>query len=164
MPIKKELFAISRRVLFGAAGAAPLLTGTELIGPSHDVIVRCDEWLALDARIDRLCLRWSDLESVLAREKNWSQMSPDERQALSPTEEMAAIDEQLKGLFEQRRQRLDVLPTLPAHDMRGVTGKLAVAVQMMRPQRNDGYELIESATREMQGMRCAHCGAPVVGK
>jgi hypothetical protein len=159
---KDDPFAVSRRVLVGAASATPLLAGARPASPSDDVTARCDEWLVLDTEIDRLSSRWSDLETVLVQEKQWHKMTPDQREALSPTEEMQAIDDQLEGLFEQRRQWLDVLPTLVARDMRGVASKLQVAVKVMDVQRGDGFDLFKGAVAEMQGVRCAHCGAPVV--
>lgn len=159
---KDEPFAVSRRVLIGAVSATPLLAGARPASPSNDITALCDEWLALDAEIDRLSLRWSDLETVLVKEKQWHKMTPDQREALLPTEEMQAIDERLKGLFEQRRQGLDALPALVARDMRGVTSKLHVAVKVMDHQRGDGLELFRGAVGEMQGVLCAHCGAPVV--
>jgi hypothetical protein len=106
--------------------------------------------------------RWSDLENVLVKDNRWHKMTPDQREALSPTEEMDAIDKQVKGLFEQRRQRLEALPALVARDMRGVASKLQVALKVMDHERGDGFELFKGAVREMQGVRCAHCGAPIV--
>jgi len=159
---KDDPFAVSRRVVIGAASATPLLAGARLAPPSDDVAARCEEWLALDAEIDRLLQRWSDLENVLVKEKRWHKMTPDQREALSPTEEMDAIDKQVKGLFEQRRQGLDALPALVARDMRGVASKLQVAVKVMDHERGDGFELFKGAVAEMQDIRCAHCGAPVV--
>jgi len=155
-------FAVSRRVLIGAASAMPILASVGPASPSDDVTARCDEWLALDAEIDRLLSRWSDLENALVKEKRWHKMTPDQREALSPTEEMDAIDKQVKGLFEQRRQELDALPALVARDMRGVASKLQVAVKVMDHERGDGFELFRGAVAEMQHVRCAHCGAPVV--
>jgi hypothetical protein len=159
---KDDPFAISRRILIGAASATPILANVLPASPSDDVTTRCDEWLALDAEIDRLLSRWSDLENVLVKEKRWHEMTPDEREALSPTEEMDAIDKQVKALFEQRRQGLDALPALVARDMRGVASKLQVAVKVMDHERGDGFELFKGAVAEMQGVRCAHCGAPIV--
>ena len=159
---KDDPFAVSRRVLIGAASATPILAGVGPASPSDDVTARCDEWLALDAEIDRLLSRWSDLENLLVKEKRWHKMTPDQREALSPTEEMDAIDKQVKGLFEQRRQRLDALPALVARDMRGVASKLQVAVKVMDHERGDGFELFKGAVAEMQSVRCAHCGAPIV--
>ncbi len=159
---KDDPFAVSRRVLIGAASATPLLAGAGPGSPSNDVTARCDEWLALDAEIDRLLSRWSDLENMLVKERRWREMTPDQREALSPTEEMDAIDKQVKGLFEQRRQGLDALPALVARDMRGVASKLQVAVKVMDHERGDGFELFKGAVSEMQDVRCAHCGAPVV--
>lgn len=163
MPDSKPPFAVSRRILIGAASATPLLASASPTSPSNDLTARCDEWLALDAEINRLSLRWSDLETVLVKEKEWHKMTPDQRVTLSPTEEMHAIDEQLEGLFEQHRQGLDVLPTLVARDMRGVACKLQVAINVMQHQRGEGFDLIDTATREMQSMPCAHCGAPLIG-
>jgi hypothetical protein len=158
---KDDPFAVSRRVLIGAASATPLLASARPVSP-NDVTARCDEWLAIDAEIDRLSLRWSDLETMLVKERQWRKMTPDQREALSPTEEMDAIDVQLEGLFEQRRQGLDVLTALVARDMRGVASKLQVAVKVMDHQRGDGFELFKGAVAEMQDVRCAHCGAPIV--
>ncbi|MDR7230310.1 hypothetical protein J2X45_001391 [Caulobacter sp. BE264] len=159
---KDDPFAVSRRVLIGAASATPILASVGAASPPDDVTARCDEWLALDAEIDRLLSRWSDLENALVKERRWREMTPDQREALSPTEEMDAIDKQVKGLFEHRRQGLDALPALVARDMRGVASKLQVAVKVMDHERGDGFELFKGAVAEMQHVRCAHCGAPIV--
>jgi hypothetical protein len=159
---KDDPFAASNPVVIGAAGAPPSQESARPASLSDDVTARCDGWLALDAEIDRLSSRWSDLETVLVKKKQWHKMTPDQREALPPTEEMQAIDAQLDRLFEQRRQELESLTTLVAWDMRGVASKLRVAVKVMDHQRGDGFDLFKGAVAEMQDVRCAHCGAPVV--
>ena len=157
----KAPFAVSRRVVIGAASAAPVAAGAGVTAPANEAVTRCAEWRALDAEIDRLGLRWSDLETILVRERRWERMTPDEHVALPPTQEMAAIDAQLKPLFEQREAWLDVLPAVRARDMHGVAAKLEVALQVMRHQQGDGYDLFKATMDELRTARCPHCGAPV---
>jgi len=122
---------------------------------------RCAEWLALDAEIDRLGLRWSDLETILVRQKRWERMTPEERGELLPSEEMNAIDEQLKPLFDQREAWLEALPTVRARDIYGVAAKLEVALQVMVHQQGDGYDLFKATMDELRTARCPNCWTPV---
>jgi hypothetical protein len=157
----KEPLAVSRRVVIGAAGAAPVVAGTGGAAVSDAAVARCAEWFALDAEIDRLGLRWSDLETILVRQKRWERMTPEERGELLPSEEMDAIDEQLKPLFDQREARLEALPKVRARDIYGVVAKLEVALQVMALQQGDGYELFKATMDELRTARCPNCGAPV---
>jgi len=162
MSDEKGPFAVSRRVVIGAAGAAPVVANTGAGAAMQDqAIARCDEWLALDAEIDRLGLRWSDLETILVREKRWERMTPEERVALSPTQEMDAIDKRLQPLFEQREAWLEALPAVRADDMYGVVAKLEVALRVMVHQQGDGYDLFKATMEELRTARCPNCGAPV---
>jgi len=157
----KEPFAVSRRVVLGAASAAPVVAGAGGAAVPDAAVARCAEWLALDAEIDRLGLRWSDLETILVRQKRWERMTPEERGELLPSEEMDAIDEQLKPLFDQREAWLEALPTVRARDMYGVAAKLEVALQVMVHQQGDGYDLFKATMDELRTARCPNCGAPV---
>ncbi len=157
----KEPFAVSRRVVVGAASAAPVVTGAGGTAVLDQAIARCAEWLALDAEINRLGLRWSDLEAILVRQKRWERMTPEERGELLPSKEMDAIDEQLKPLFDQREAWLDALPLVRARDINGVAAKLEVALQVMVHQQGDGYELFKATMDELRTARCPNCGAPV---
>jgi hypothetical protein len=158
----KGPFAVSRRVVIGAAGAAPVVANAGAGAAMQDqAIARCDEWLALDAEIDRLGNRWSDLETILVRQKRWERMTPEERGELLPSEEMDAIDAQLKPLFDQREAWLNALPKVRARDMHGVVAKLEVALQVMVHQQGDGYDLFKATMEELRTARCPNCGAPV---
>ncbi len=116
---------------------------------------------ALDAEIDRLGLRWSDLETILVRQKRWERMTPEERGELLPSEEMAAIDKQMEPLFEKREAWLEALPTLRATDIYGVVAKLEVALRVMVHQQGDGYDLFKATMEELRTARCTNCGVPV---
>ncbi|UAL11691.1 hypothetical protein [Caulobacter segnis] len=156
----KGPFAVSRRVVIGAASAAPVVSGAG--GAIADpAVARCAEWMALDAEIDRLGLRWSDLETILVRQRRWERMTPEERGELLPSEEMDAIDAQLKPLFDQREVWLEALPKVRAHDMYGVVAKLEVALQVMVHQQGDGYDLFKATMEELRIARCPNCGVPV---
>lgn len=158
----KGPFAVSRRVVIGAAGAAPVVANTGAGAAMQDqAIARCDEWLALDAEIDRLGNRWSDLETILARQKRWERMTPEERGELLPSEEMNAIDKQMEPLFAQRQAWLEALPAVRANDMHGVVAKLEVALRVMVHQQGEGYDLFKATMEELRTARCPNCGAPV---
>lgn len=157
----KKPFAVSRRVVIGAASAAPVVAGAGGAAVPDAAVARCAEWLALDAEIDRLGLRWSDLETILVRQKRWERMTPEERGELPPSEEMDAIDKLLEPLFEQREAWLEALPAERARDMHGVVAKLEVALRVMVRQQGDGYELFKATMDELRTARCPHCGSPV---
>ncbi|AYV45572.1 hypothetical protein CFHF_16815 [Caulobacter flavus] len=86
-------------------------------------------------------------------------MTPDERVALSPTQEMDAIDKQLEPLSEQREAWLEALPAVRASDMHGVVAKLEVALRVMVHQQGDGYDLFKATMEELRTARCPYCGA-----
>lgn len=157
----KGPFAVSRRVVIGAASATPVVGGAGGSAPSDPAVARCAEWMALDAEIDRLGLRWSDLEAILVRQKRWERMTPEERGELLPSEEMDAIDKQMEPLFEQREAWLVALPAVRANDMHGVVAKLEVALRVMVHQQGDGYELFKATMEELRTARCSNCGAHV---
>ncbi|OYX03004.1 MAG: hypothetical protein B7Z12_10915 [Caulobacter vibrioides] len=157
----KEPFAVSRRVVIGAASAAPVARGGGGSALADPAVARCAEWMALDAEIDRLGLRWSDLETILVREKRWERMTPEEREELLPSEEMDAIDKQMEPLFERREAWLEALAAVRASDMHGVAAKLDVALRVMAHQQGDGYDLFKATMEELRTARCPSCGAPV---
>lgn len=157
----KGPFAVSRRVVIGAASAAPVVSGEDGDAVSDPAVARCAEWLALDAEIVRLGLRWSDLETMLVQQQRWERMAPEERGELLPSEEMDAIDKQLKLLFAQRAAWLEALPAVRASDMHGVVAKLEVALRVMVHQQGDGYDLFKATMEELRTTRCPNCGAPL---
>ncbi len=157
----KEPFAVSRRVVIGAASAAPVVGGAGGGALADPAVARCAEWMALDAEIDRLGLRWSDLETILVRQKRWERMTPEERGELLPSEEMDAIDKQMEQLFERREAWLEALAAVRASDMHGVAAKLDVALRVMAHQQGDGYDLFKATMEELRTARCPSCGAPV---
>lgn len=159
----KDRFAVSRRVVIGAASAAPVIGGAGASGavPPNEAMTRCAEWLALDAEIDRLGIRWSDLEAILVQQRRWERMTPEERGVLLPTEEMDVIDRQLKPLYARREEWLEALPAVRARDLHGVVAKLEVALAVMVHQQGDGYDLFKATMEELRIARCPHCGASV---
>lgn len=157
----KEPFAVSRRVVIGAASAAPVVGGAGGGALADPAVARCAEWMALDGEIDRLGLRWSDLETILVRQKRWERMTPEERGELLPSEEMDAIDKQMEPLFAQREAWLEALPAVRANDMHGVVAKLEVALRVMVHQQGEGYELFKATMEELRTARCPNCGTSV---
>lgn len=157
----KGPLAVSRRVVIGAASAAPVVAGAGGGALCDPAMAHCAEWMALDAEIDRLGLRWSELEAILVREKRGERMTPQERGELLPSDEMDAIDKQLEPLFEQRRAWLEALAMVRAGHMDGVVAKLEVALRVMAHQQGEGYDLFKATMEELRTARCPNCAALV---
>src|SRR5581483_12145055 len=83
---RRAVLAGTSAAAFGAAKpvaaiAANTLSATPL-AVSNEGTRRCANWLAIDTKIARLQTRWAKLESWLAKEHNWFQLSSAEQQAL----------------------------------------------------------------------------------
>lgn len=158
-----EATAISRRTLLGAASVAPVV-GSATSAPllANDMVARCAEWLALDLEIDRLTLRWSQLEALMVREHHWFGLTNVERRALTEAAEMYEIDDTLEALFRQRERMLEPLSSLKADTLHGVASKLAVAARLLQYEEHPAQALVASALRELAGMCRPDCGAPHV--
>ncbi|WP_148216822.1 helicase [Phenylobacterium zucineum] len=88
-------------------------------------------WLYLNAKIERLQTRWARLESWLAREHSWFQLSPAEQQALPWAQELRDIDGCLDLLLEKRDELLEALPTQGSAALEVIAAKLEVAERLV---------------------------------
>ncbi|MDP3745620.1 MAG: hypothetical protein Q8Q88_01090 [Phenylobacterium sp.] len=152
-----RLLTVSRPTLIGAATVAPVLGG-ELLA-TNDTVARCAAWLALDLEIDRLAVRWSQLETLMARSHRWFALTPAERRALPEAAEMFVIDDTLEALSRQRERMLQPLSRLKADTLHGVASKLAVAARLLQHEDNPAQPFVASALRELADMGCPGCGA-----
>lgn len=158
---KANPVAVSRRVVLGAASAAPAL-GLVPVAQPDPLVARCAEWLAIDFESDRLSLRWAALESRLVDECRWFSLSTIERHGLPQAAEMFEIEERLDRLSDEREQRLEVLAKLRAQDLHGVASKLAVAARVLLHEGGPTHQLVADAVRVLAAQNCPNCGAPYV--
>ena len=174
MPSDKANTHLSRRAVLVAASAAPLLGGgstaaaatglgttaatalaTSLDRPEAALVVdevtrRCNQFLALEARIRRLQTRWGRLESWLDQEHGWMRLTQAERSALPQAKELRDIDGMLDALFEKRNDLLDELPSTEQVSLDGVIAKLAVVETLLwREDFPAVYELITQSRQDL---------------
>jgi hypothetical protein len=112
-----------------AASAQP--TPNVLGSAANNAAAPFKRWLYLNAKIERLQARWAQLESWLAREHAWFQLSPAEQQALPWAQELRDIDGCLDLLFEKRDELLETLPTHGSAALEVIAAKLEVAERLV---------------------------------
>ncbi len=127
-----------------------------------DVVARCAAWIALDVEIDRLAVRWSQVETRMARQFHWFGLTPAERRALREAAEMYEIDAKLAGLSCERERQLEPLSQLKADTLHGVASKLAVVARLLQHGDDPTHALVAGAVRELAGLNCPGCGAACV--
>ncbi|WP_165190894.1 hypothetical protein [Caulobacter soli] len=153
---------VSRRSVLSAAASAPAVgvANSPCSRGRDDLAARCTAWLALDLEIDRLCLRWSQLETQAVREFGWFNLGHAERQALPMVPEMAAIDTRLETLFEARQQGLAGLRRIKPTDIHGAASKLVVASRVSQYEGGEVHDFIVEGIKALSAMTCPACGAP----
>jgi hypothetical protein len=114
---------------------------------------RCANWLAIDSKIARLQTRWAKLESWLAREHNWFQLSAAEQQALPGAQELRDIDGCLDVLFEKREALLASLPNSGSASLEAVAARLAVAERLIwADEHPEAHALIAGSRRDLAAL------------
>lgn len=139
-----------RNVIGGAASEA------------GDVVARCADWIALDLEIDRLAVRWSQLETLMARQFQWFELTHAERRALPEAAEMYEIDAKLTGLSYERERQLEPLSRRKADTLNGVASKLAVAAAVLKHEDSPAHALVAGVVRELAALNCPGCGAAYI--
>ena len=152
--------ALSRRAVIGAATAAPVIGAGPLA--SNEPVDQCADWIALDLAIDRLTVRWSNLEAELVREYGWFSLTSAARRALPAAAELFKIEDRLEILSLRRERLLERLAHLSAKTLHGVATKLVIAARLLEHEENPAQPFVASAVREMSDMRCPGCGAAYV--
>lgn len=130
---------LSRRAVLGGTSASVLPLPAASAGPTpappslaeSNAAAPFKRWLYLNAKIERLQTRWAQLESWLAREHSWFQLSPAEQQALPWAQELRDIDGCLDLLFEKRDEVLEALPTHGSAALEVIAAKLEVAERLI---------------------------------
>lgn len=152
---RRAVIAGTSVVAFGTAKpAAPAaIPSAVALAASDEGTRRCANWLAIDAKIDRLQTRWAKLETWLAREHGWFELSPAERRALPWSRELRDIDGCLDVLFEKRDALLEGLPASGSVSLESVVARLAVVERLIcRDEHPEGHALIAGARRDLVAM------------
>lgn len=112
----------------------------------------CSKWLAQDAQVERLSLRWGQLEVRALREFGWSQLSPEARRGLPLQAEMDQICAQLLVLDDAQAADLATLRATKATDLPGAVAKLVVAARLFRDEDNDLHRFVVEAIADLASL------------
>lgn len=159
---RRAVIAGTSVAAFGTARAAraSAVPPPATLAASDEGARRCANWLAINARIERLQTRWAKLESWLAKEHGWLQLSPAEQQALPWAKELRDIDGCLDVLFEKREALLEALPTSGAASLEAVIARLSVVERLIwREEHPEVYALIVGAREDLIAMSGAQLHA-----
>lgn len=162
---------LSRRAVLGGTSAAALgaakpstavaISTIAAPAPSDEGARRCANWLAVNAKIERLQSRWARLESWLVKEHAWCKLSPAEQQALPWAKELRDIDGCLDVLFEQREALLQLIPATGSICLDSVVARLAVVERLIwREEHPEVHALVTGARRDLIALSRGH--PPVV--
>lgn len=151
---RRAVLAGTSAAAFGAAkpvaAIAAAVPSATSMAVSDDGARRCANWLAIDTKIARLQTRWAKLESWLAREHNWFQLSSAEQQTLPGAQELRDIDGCLDVLFEKRDALLEFLPTSGSATLPSILARLAVVERLIwRDEHPEAHALIAGARRDL---------------
>tara|TARA_R110000765_G_scaffold252568_2_gene353838 strand:+ start:5376 stop:5831 length:456 start_codon:yes stop_codon:yes gene_type:complete len=121
------------------------------------VVAACAEWLARHDEQEKLAKRWQRLESRLAREHRWFQLSERERAVLPEATQLDSISDRLDELYALNQKLLTILPKVVATTTHGLNCKLSVALALVHPEENkDAHTLIQSVLRDAEGSAQSH--------
>ena len=155
-----RLPALSRRaVLVGtsaaaaspqASAAAPLAAVT---ASSSDATRLYKHWLQLDRQVERLLLRWGDIEGWLLEAHNWHRLSDAEQAALPEGQALRDVDAQLKRLSAKRDGLLDKLPRQGAGTLEAIAARLAVVERLLyRDDHPEAHAMIVGSRRDLTAL------------
>jgi hypothetical protein len=153
---RARLPALSRRaVLIGtsAAVSAPKVAAAHAAAPvtaSGTATGLYRRWVHLDQEIERLLLRWGDIEGWLFETHNWHRLSEAEQAALPAGQALRDVDVQLKRLCAERDGLLDKLPRSGAETLETIGARLAVVERLLyRDDHPEAYDMILGSRRDL---------------
>lgn len=149
---RRAVLAGTSVAAFGAAkpSTAVSIPSAAAMAPTDDGTRRCASWLAVNAKIERLQTRWAKLESWLAKNHDWLNLSPAEQQALPGAKELRDIDGCLDVLFEKREALLESLPTSGAVSLESIITRLTVVEGLIWPDDHpEAHALIAGSRRDL---------------
>jgi hypothetical protein len=156
-----RLPAISRRAVIGASAVLPLAGPARGAAPivAADIPARCASWVALDLEIDRLARRWSELETLAARQFDYFKLTQAQIRALPMGPEMDAVDAECRRLGKVREEALKPLSKLTPRTIQDASAQLAIAYRILEFERGDAWPFVRKAWTFLSRSHCPGCGA-----
>lgn len=142
----------SRRKVIGVAAAAPAVLAARAGMDAETLPALCSKWLALDSEIERLSLRWGDLEAQAVKELGWFQLTPEDQRALPIAAQMEQIHAQFLVLDEAQATGLTALGAIRATDLPGAVAKLVVAARLFRDEDDDLHRFVVEAVADLASL------------
>lgn len=131
----------------GAGASAPLGAGAH---PFTDPTKLYKHWVALDREVERLLLRWGDVEGWLIGEHNWCRLSEAEQAVLPEAQVLREVDERLKRVMGARDSLLDKLPSRGATTLNAVAARLGVVERLLyREDHPEAHAMIVGSRRDL---------------
>lgn len=147
--------ALTRRLMMAGACSTGLVSGSSAADDGAVRLAR--DWLAAEAKVDRLYLRWARLEAVLIGGRKRAPCAPDA--AASIKGKLATLDREIEIVDDQRQFLLTTLETTKCESLRAALGKLAVAVARLGGEGGSEHLLVSDAATYLAKAGCPKCGA-----
>lgn len=162
-----RLPALSRRAMLVGTSAAAAASGANAATPlvanapaSIDPTKLYRHWVSLDLEVERLLLRWGDVEAWLDQEHNWLRLSEAEQAALPEGQALRDVDARLKDLFTERDGLLDKLPTRGAKTLDAIAARLAVVERLIyREDAPEAHAMIVGSRHDLCAIMARPSGA-----
>ena len=142
----------SRRKIIGIAALVPAALKAHASADAETLPTLCSKWLAQDAKVEHLSLRWGQLEVRAIREFGWRQLSPEARRGLPLQAEMDQICAQLLVLDDAQAADLAALRATKATDLPGAVAKLVVAARLFRDEDEDLHQFVVEAIADLASL------------
>jgi len=161
---------ISRRKLMMSASTLPIfvssLAGGSKVerkaGRPSSILAKVDYWIAADARLTGLQLRWQELETHLFAEAGRRDMSCESamRSSLPAAVQMRSLDEEVIAAREQLERLADEIRQTPARTFREAIAKMELGLAIQGPYdwRDHALELLADGMAELRALLEAERG------
>lgn len=149
-PSRRMVLVGTTAAALSAPGPAGPMPAVAPASATKDDARPFQDWLSLNARIERLQARWAMLENWLAQEHSWLQLSPMEQRALPWAQELRDIDSRLDALFEKHEALLKALPAEGCASLEAIAAKLAVVERLIAPaEHREAHALIVGSRQDL---------------
>jgi len=142
--------------------SSPVTCRTEVVcgGDSADqnVVTPCAQWLAVDAEIEHLTLKWATLDASVIRDGRAIGAPASQSSPLKKSAELGVIERRLRCLNEKREQCLSALQEQPTPSLHGLASKLAVAARSLDREGGPIHRIVADAVAVLGTYRCSACG------
>lgn len=126
----------------------------------QNVVTPSAQWLAVDAEIEHLTLKWATLDASVIRERRAMGSPASQPSTLKQSAELGRIDRRLRCLDEKRERCFSAMEQHPIQSLHGLASKLAVAARSLDGEGGPIYRIVADAVAVLGANRCTACGEP----